>query len=308
MLSAVIVLSCSKAPLQYAQPEYWYQSQTPYDSNKVDVIYFVSTNVLGATDARGNVAWRSQLTLDDKAAMSAELQWVEQNIFCSDFNMSAPYYHQFTFDSIWQLDNGGFSAVYQQVAAEACEAFDYYMNHCNNGRPYILAGFSQGAMLTLDVLKNMTDEQYSRMIVCYAIGYRLSAQDLEHPHIRAAQGADDCGVVVSFNSAQTREAVWPFVSEGAATCINPVSWTTDSTPASFVFDGTYNTVHADPATHTLLVDTDTPSYYHQYYDSATFFKNAGVSSDNLHHWDLLFYSRNLHDNALTRAQVQKRRP
>ncbi len=269
----------------------------------MDFIYFVSTEVLDATDENGAEVWQSQLTAEDKTYIDQELRWVERNICSADFNLVAPYYHQFTFSAARQLDKNSFEGVYQNVASEACEAFDYYMKYMNDGRPYILAGFSQGAMLTLDILKHMNDEQYSRMIACYSIGYRLSAEDLKHPHINAAQGEDDRGVVISFTSSLSREAIWPMVSEGAAACINPVNWKTDSTPASFTYDGTNNTVHVDTLTHTLLVETDNPSYFHKYYESATFFGDAGVSKDNLHHWDLLFSNRWIHDNACTRAKA-----
>jgi len=311
-LSVMLCISCNKeeistADSEYARTEMWYESESQRDTNKVDVLYFVATEVLGATDEKGGVVWQSQLTADDKTAMNEEMKYVEHNMFFSDFNLSAPYYHQFTFDAICKLDKKSMDSVYQQVSREACEAFDYYMKYKNNGRAYILAGFSQGAMLTLDILKHMTDEQYARMIACYTLGYRLSDEDLNHSHIKAAQGESDCGVVISFNSSQTKEAIWPLVSEGAATCINPVNWKTDATPATFTFDGTTNTVHVDTATHTLLVNTDNPSYFYKYYDWATFFEDAGVSRDNLHHWDLLFYTQQLHDNALNRANAFRKK-
>lgn len=279
----------------------WYQSETTSSSDKIDVIYFVSTEVLSAQDLRGSVSWQSQLIPSDLGAMREEMKYVEGNMFYEDFNFSAPYYHQFTFDAIWQLDRQDFQVVYDNVAREACEAFDYYMDNINNGRPFVLAGYSQGAMLTVDILKHMTDEQYSRMIACYTIGFRLSAEDLRHPHIKAATGETGRGVVISFNSVQTKDAIWPFLTEGAATCINPVNWKTDTTPATFTYDGTSNEVHVDAQSNVLLVKTDNPQYFYDYYGKAKFYGDAGVSRDNLHHWDLLFYTRMIHDNALKRA-------
>lgn len=304
-LALVLLCACtgnkSTAVSVWDNDSLWYRSEAPYDSSKIDVIYYVSTEVLSAKDSLGNVAWQSQLVPTDLAAMQGEIAWIEQNEFYSDFNVIAPYYHQFTFDAIWQLDKQAFDAVYQKVAVEACEAFDYYMEHQNHGRPFILAGFSQGAMLMLDILKHMTDEQYSRMIACYMQGYRLSADDLKHPHVKAATGETDRGVAISFNSVQKPDAMWPLLAEGAAVTINPVNWKTDDTPAEFSFDGTTNTVHIDKDTNLLIVETDNPDYYHQYYEQATFYGDAGVKPDNLHHWDLLFYSRMIHDNALKRS-------
>lgn len=281
----------------------WYQSKTQYDSNGIDVFYLVSTEVLSATDSTDSTTlWQSQLIPSDRVAIEGEMAWVERNMFYKDFNLIAPYYHQFTFDAISKLRPQQMDSVCQKISQEICDAFDYYMEHSNNGRPFVLAGFSQGAMLTLDILRHMTNEQYSRMIACYTIGYRLTAEDLQHPHIRAASGQKDNGVVISFNSTQNKDAIWPFVSEGAAACINPVNWHTDATPAEFTFDGTANVVYVDEDSHVLLVSTDKPSYYDSFYDAAPFFLDAGISRKNLHHWDLLFYASNIHDNALLRAQ------
>lgn len=297
------VATPTPAPNPWLEKEMWYASAEPYDTAKIDVLYFVSTEVLSATDSLGAVAWQSGLIPADKAAMTGEIDWVGQNMFYQDYNLFAPYYHQYTFDAIYRLPRPSFDSVYQRVVREACQAFDAYMERDNHGRKFVLAGFSQGAMLTLDVLRHMTDEQFSRMIVCYTIGYRLSADDLRHPHIKAATGESDYGVVVSFNSTLSADAVWPFVSEGAAACINPVNWRTDATPAAFTFGSTANTLFVDSLREVLLVSTDSPSYYHSFYDAAPFFQQAGVHPDNLHHWDLLFYAPRIHDNALRRKSV-----
>lgn len=305
MAVTMVFASCSKDEAELTNPgteeTLWYKANQTYDADKIDVLYFVSTDVLSAKDANGQVTWQSQLVPEDIAEFDTELKEVESNMFYDDFNFYAPYYHQYTFDAIWQLDNERFDSVYSRVAHEACDAFDFYMTHKNNGRPFILAGFSQGAMLTLDILKHMTDQQFSQMIACYTIGYRLSADDLRHPHIKVATDEEGRGVVISFNSTQTKEAIWPFVAKDAATCINPVNWCTDATPATFTYDGTTNEVHIDPESNVLIVTTDNPSYYYAYYDKATFYKDVNVSRDNLHHWDRLFYSQMIHDNALRRA-------
>lgn len=280
----------------------WYQPENASDTTKIDVFYLVSTNVLSASDSLGNVSWRSQLTPTDRKYITAEMSWVSNNMFHDDFNIVAPYYHQFTFDAITKVSQEKFDSIYNEIGAEVCDAFDYYMEHSNHGRPFILAGFSQGAMLTLDVLRHMTDEQYKRMIACYTIGYRLTADDVKNTHINPASGEKETGVVVSFNSTQTQDGIWPFVSEGAVTCINPVNWHTDATPAVFTFEETTNEVHVDETSKVLMVTTDTPSFFDSYYDAATFYAEAGVSRSNLHHWDLLFYASFIHDNALTRAK------
>ena len=260
----------------------------------------VSTDVLSAKDAEGNELWRTTLSPEDKEAISGEIAWVEENIFYDDFNLHSPYYHQFTFEAIKLYPGESFRAVYQDVTKEVCEAFDYYMENVNKGRPFVLAGFSQGAMLTLELLRHMTDEQYSRMVACYTIGYRVSAEDLQHPHINAARGETDRGVVISFNSVQTLQAKWDLVSAGAAACINPINWKTDSTPAKFTYLDFENEVRVDTDNNLLMVESERADYFTAEMRRLSFFAEVGVSELNLHHWDLLFYGKQIHDNALKR--------
>jgi hypothetical protein len=52
-------------------------------------------------------------------------------------------------------------------------AFDYYIKNLNDGRPFILAGHSQGSIMILEILASYmkaNPEVYRRMIAAYAIG------------------------------------------------------------------------------------------------------------------------------------------
>ena len=264
----------------------WYESEMDAPA---DVFYICSTDVLSAGDG----VYTARLTEVDKFGLRQEMDYAK-SLFGPEFNFYSPYYHQFTLDAAG-LAKADFDAVWEDVTSELAEDFDYYLKHFNRGRPFILAGFSQGAMGVLELLKTMDDEVYSRLVAAYLIGYRLSAEDLEHPHIVAAQDAASRGVTVSFNSVASPDAVWPLVSEGAATCINPLNWTTDSTPAPLFYDGDSATVSVDPGTWTLVVSGLNSAKYR--FPILEKFAPSG----NLHHWDCLFYASAIHDNALLRA-------
>ncbi len=277
----------------------WYHSNTPQSDDKIDLFYIVSTNVLSAEDENGNIIYQTQLNESDRKAFDAEFRYVEKHFSQSDFNYFAPYYHQFTFEAV-NLAPEKYQEVYASVSDEICQAFDYYMEHQNNGRRYALVGFSQGGMLVLDLLKHMTEEQYNRMVAAYALGYRITEEDCKNNHIRPANGETETGVTISFNSALSTDGVWPLVAEGAATCINPVNWKTDSTPATFNYEGEEHTVSIDKQTNMLIVKTNRPEYYRKWTNNPAF-QSANVHLDCLHHWDLLFYSDFIHDNILKRA-------
>ena len=147
-------------------------------------------------------------------------------------------------------------------------AFKYYLEHQNASRPFILAGFSQGAQIMLELLKEMDDETYKRMIAAYAIGITIAETG---PHIVPAKGADDTGVTICYNSVRDTGCTmhgW----EKSSVAINPVNWRTDSTRASLVTEPSpllpvaeqkknTMTVHLDTATGLLIVEGFTAQDY-----------------------------------------------
>ena len=81
-------------------------------------------------------------------------------------------------------------------------------------------------MLTVlsEYMKNHPD-RYERMVAAYLIGYSVTDSYLAaNPHLRFAQGADDTGVIISYNTQSDRfEGVNPLVFPGAQV-INPITW------------------------------------------------------------------------------------
>lgn len=98
----------------------------------------------------------------------------------------------------------------------------------------------------------MTSEQRNRLVAAYVLGYKVTPDDIATaPWIKAAQGADDTGVVVCYNSVSDVKYVKPVVSEPDVMCINPVNWYTDVTPA--VLNDTI-TVTLSPKYNVLIVE------------------------------------------------------
>ena len=73
--------------------------------------------------------------------------------------------------------------AYQDVS----DAFTYYMSEVNDGRPLILAGFSQGSQMLLRLLEDYFDEaSYQDLLVAaYCIGWPVTEEDLnQYPTCR----------------------------------------------------------------------------------------------------------------------------
>lgn len=293
-LAALALAACSQRPAgSWADASKWYHSGDGMCG--ADVFYVLSTNSLSSPDADGQDTYVAALTETELDAMDHECFFVK-SFFGDEFRFFSPYYHQTTMSSI-TLPEEELRPLSEAASQEVCDAFDFYFEHLSEERPFILAGFSQGGQHVLALLKHMSEEQYSRCVAAYVMGYRVSEEDLASPHVRAAAGATDIGVTVSFNSVVATSDIWPYVTDGAATCINPVNWRTDSTPAPWVYKGDDMVVHVDEQAHVLVVDDVDPADY--YRPALAPLTEPG----NLHIGDLLFYGAALGANASERLQA-----
>lgn len=253
-----------------------------------DVFYIMSTDVLHAYAEDGTEIYNSRLVPEDTLALYAEKEYVRGH-YAEGLRFYAPYYEQFTFEAI-SLPAEEYAMAYAHAREDITERFNEYIASSNEGRDFVLMGFSQGAMLALDLLKEMPSSVYERCRAVYMLGYRLSEEDIAHERVTPATD-ERSGNVVSFNSVMRSDATWDLVAGGAATCINPLNWRTDGTPAELVYDGDTATVRVDLQTQQLLVSGLDEEKY-------TF---PLTEPGNLHHWDLLFYSDDIRRNILLRG-------
>jgi hypothetical protein len=145
-------------------------------------------------------------------------------------NIYAPYYRQADAAYTLSLPLDEQAQVVGGIPkADALAAFDYYIKHFNNGRPFILAGHSQGSNILVYLLSEYMKDNpkvYARMIAAYVIGYSITPEYLaNNPHLKFAEGPDDTGVIISYNTeAPTVGGKNPVILPGAMV-INPITWT-----------------------------------------------------------------------------------
>jgi hypothetical protein len=126
-------------------------------------------------------------------------------------------------------------------------AFNYYLTNLNNGRPFIIAGHSQGSTALVSLMRDLFNnpDLQKQLVAAYLIGYSITPEDFQnYPWMKPATSADDTGVIISYNS-QTPDATDSPVLLPGAFCINPLNWQTDETKAhksmnlgAVFFDGT----------------------------------------------------------------------
>lgn len=270
-------------PPQYDDSTQWY---IKWKAGPADLFYIISTEtgdyvVDGDTCHYANTYDRSTCP-----RMMVEMRAVD-SLFGGNNNYFSPYYRQITLESWASMDT-----ALQRIPlalSDVRRSWDYYLTHFNQGRPFILAGFSQGAHAMLDLMRRMPDSIASRMVAAYVIGYKVTQEDLDScPIIRAAQGATDVGVTICYNSVRAPECAIPVVSGGNLLCINPVNWRTDTVSARF---GDTLTARCHPESHLVVVEG---------YKQKRILPIFGVEG-NYHDRELKFYYPHIRQNMADRV-------
>lgn len=198
-----------------------------------DTLYLYPTVYINTADDAPAI-----VPIEDESMREAALENIERicGIFSESTNVFAPYYRQSNLAAIKEL-RGDDLLEYQmqEQRTDVYAALDYYFENLNEGRPFLLAGHGQGSLMGKIVLREymqMHPEYYERMIAAYVPGYSITSEDMEvNPLLRFAEGADDTGVIVSWNTEGVGNGTNLCLLPGALV-INPLNWKRDETPAS----------------------------------------------------------------------------
>ena len=212
------------------EPDYQDTTQWYITDRKAaaDVFYIISTETGDYVLPNGETCHYADTYRDSlRAPLYAEMLGVD-TLVSGRLNFFSPYYRQCSLQS---FESDSLKAERMPLPLDDVRrAFQHYLKHLNGHRPFILAGFSQGAHIMLELMKEMDEETYQRMIAAYAIGITIRES---HPHIVAAKRADDTGVTICYNSVRDTTCALPGW-EKSRVAINPVNWRTDSVPATLI--------------------------------------------------------------------------
>lgn len=250
----------------YGDSTQWYMNDR---GGQADLFYIISTETGDYTRSEGALCHYADTYNDSvRGPLRGEMTGVD-HLLSGNLNYYSPYYRQCSLQSY--ASDSLTQARMPLPTGDVRRAFNYYLEHLNQGRPFILAGYSQGAIILLELLKEIDDSAINRMIAAYVIGATVSDDDARHPHIMAARRADDTGVTICYNSVRDAGCALPHF-EYSAMAINPVNWRTDDTPATLTTEPSPHipadrqqkdrlTVRLDPTTRLLFVDGYTGTDY-----------------------------------------------
>ena len=226
--------SSNSSPIatDYSKAAHWLS--LPATIKAVDVFYLYPTAWTSTDPDNPHVCAIDEPTMLTQAPEAFARQ---ATAFETVGNIYAPYYRQDNGSSIDRLN-----VIAGIPTLDAVAAFDYYIKHFNNNRPFILVGHSQGATVLSNLLAGYMKDHpdvYRRMIAAYVIGNPITDEYLTaNPHLKFAEGPDDAGVIISYNT----QAAYFFTQDPpvppnpvlygmVGRVINPINWKTDDTYA-----------------------------------------------------------------------------
>jgi len=207
---------------------------------RVDVFYIHPTGFDSFQDWNGTTSDGDSYRIPVSAMLAAQA-----TAFNGVGMVYAPRYRQASFLAYAQAlfapgRTDGFEALdlaYEDIA----RAFDYFIEHHNRDRPFMLASHSQGAGHALRLLADRVDGTplYERFIAAYVIGGTMPMDyfDRVYTNIEPCTSPGQTGCIIAWDTVREDAWLpvwaihryphgWEYLQRGAEVfCINPLNWT-----------------------------------------------------------------------------------
>lgn len=180
---------------------------------------------------------------DEPGATSARIDDGVLRFQASAFNaccrIYAPHYRQAALAAFRQDGDEKAQAAFELAYSDVRRAFDYYLAHENQGRPFILASHSQGSLHAMRLLQERIAGQPAerRLVAAYIVGYPVPEQ-VSRAGVPVCGSPQQTGCFVDWNTVRTGTAdssrersrlVWlegryQHVDGRTLVCVNPLDW------------------------------------------------------------------------------------
>ena len=222
----------SKEP-NYSNPKFWAVKPDKYpdalkkiigeNKNKnCDVFFIYPTAFLDRKDLRWNADPSDKLLNESIVKGSIKYQ---ASAFARAGNIYVPFYRQSHYKVFVSPYNKYYKNSIEIAYSDVREAFKYYLENFNNGKPIIIASHSQGSILSAMLLKEFFDDKQlqKKLVVAYLPGAKI----LENYFIKLKKSnkSEQIGCYVSWNTYKKGSYPKKYKEwfKGGITS-NPITW------------------------------------------------------------------------------------
>jgi hypothetical protein len=256
--------------------------------------------------ARGeSELWNASLTDDDLNASVDESAILNQaSIFNAAGRVFAPRYRQAHIKVFYPEGRGVSRRALDTAYADVLAAFDYYLEHWNDGRPIVIASHSQGTTHCKRLLADRFDGKPLRkqLVVAYLVGIPVSSN--AYPTIPVCENATQTGCFVSWRTY--RQDFKPKVSYRdtvpAIAVVNPLNWTSNEmrAPATLNKGGVLYNYDAGPIPGLVWTERRGDGLFT---NKPKFFGDIFFTRKNYHIADYNLFWINVRENAEERVEA-----
>ncbi len=198
----------------------------------VDVFFVHPTIYWGRP--KGESDWNAAL---DARRLNKQIQKTtirhQASIFNAAGRIFAPKYRQAHLHAYYCKDKIKGKQALDLAYQDVKQAFQYYLDHFNQGRPFIIASHSQGTTHCARLLKeevSQSDDLLEQMVVAYLVGIPIPADSL--PKIPVGTSAEQTNCFVGWCSYASDHYPKDYHSYlKGKVAVNPLTWTTEETKA-----------------------------------------------------------------------------
>ena len=278
------------------------QKNTFQDST-VDIFFLHPTSYLDKAKPFGWNASVDDSTLNAKTDYSSILY--QASVFNQAGRIFAPRYRQANIDAYYPTSTEEYTAAVKafDIAYEDIKlAFEYYLEHYNNGKPIIIASHSQGSTHAKRLLKEFFDGKplQNKLVVAYVIGMAVEPDYLKA--IKPCANPNQTGCICSWRTYK-EDYKPPFVLKEnfVSVVTNPLTW--DITQPGAPKEKNTGAILKDfnkliPGVTGASIDGGV-----LWAEKPHFFGSFLLRTKNYHIADYNFYYLNIRENAMNRVKM-----
>lgn len=206
----------------------WSNDQT---NAVIDVFYLHPTTYTGKA---GQNKWNSSLD-DEKLNLRTDQYPIkyQASIFNGAGKVYAPRYRQAHLHSFYSKNKKDATEALKLAYADVRQAFQYFLDHYNQGRPFLIAAHSQGTVHGKQLLQEFVDGKplQDKLVVAYLAGYPVTTDDFKK--IKPCESPEETGCFCSWRTFKhgyvPRKLHFP---NAGVVVTNPVTWSVNAPECS----------------------------------------------------------------------------
>lgn len=205
------------------------QLQDVQETSTADVFFIHPTSYTSSPKTFG---WNAPVDDPDlnKATDQSSILY-QASIFNGVGRVFAPRYRQANLQAYFTSDKKSAIQAFQLAYEDVKNAFLHYLEHENNGRPFIIASHSQGTTHAKKLLREFIDgkELHRQLIASYLVG--IPVEKNYFINIPICESPNEIGCYCSWRTF--KEGAYPKSPEKSEriAVTNPLTWTTDENHA-----------------------------------------------------------------------------